>query len=75
MSQGEPSFRFFPKSEPLLFVPRAEEGPSGDETDDEEERLQSSWHHRALLGDERRRVYADVQCAEVPSTTEHAANA
>lgn len=71
----DPPFCFFPNSEPLLFVPQAEEGPSGDETDDEEERLRSSWHHRALLGDESRRVYADDQCAEVPPTTEHDARA
>ena len=67
----DPPFRFFPKSEPLLFVPQAEEGPSGDETDDEEDRLQSSWHHRALLGDESRRVYSDDQRAELPPTDEH----
>lgn len=31
--------------------------PSGDETDDEEEKIKSSWHHRALLGDEGRVPY------------------
>lgn len=36
---------------------------SGDETDeyDHEERIQSSWHHRALLGDENRVLYTDNQ--------------
>lgn len=34
---------------------------SGDETDpeDQETRIQSSWHHRALLGDETRVMYHD----------------
>ena len=32
---------------------------SGDETEDEEERIKSSWHHRALLGDEGRVPYND----------------
>ena len=36
---------------------------SGDETDEEdhETRIQSSWHHRALLGDENRILYTDGQ--------------
>ncbi len=32
-----------------------------DETDDEEEMIKSSWHHRALLGDENRKIYDDGQ--------------
>ena len=36
---------------------------SGDETDEEdhETRILSSWHHRAMLGDENRLLYTDFQ--------------
>lgn len=51
---------------PILFDPRSEAASvsatidSGDDTDDEEERIESSWHHRAMLGDENRIPY--VEC-------------
>jgi hypothetical protein len=58
------NFRFTPK--PVLQSDIYDEDReiynsafSGDETEDEEERIQSSWHHRALLGDEGRVPYND----------------
>lgn len=55
-------FRFTPQ--PILHSNISEEERemynaafSGDETEDEEERIKSSWHHRALLGDEDRVPY------------------
>ena len=40
---------------------------SGDETDpeDHETRIRSSWHHRALLGDEKRLLYRPSDDASI----------
>ena len=55
-------FRFSPK--PIVVnvaTPPPSDIDSGDETDpeDHEARIRSSWHHRALLGDETRILYTD----------------
>ena len=51
---------------PILHRPEIEissDIDSGDETDpeDHETRIRSSWHHRALLGDEDRILYNDFK--------------
>lgn len=45
---------------------------SGDETEDEAERIKTSWHHRALLGDEGRVPYveSDAEDAEVSAVSD-----
>lgn len=57
------NFRFTPQN-PILRSGICEEereiynhACSGDETEEEEERIKSSWHHRALLGDDDRVPY------------------
>lgn len=60
---------FIFSTEPLLcraFTPPPSDIDSGDETDeyDHEERIRSSWHHRALLGDENRVLYTDYKDTE-----------
>lgn len=59
--EEEEPFRF---GTPVLYVPEIPTADdSGSETDEEdhETRIQSSWHHRALLGDEGRLLYTDYQ--------------
>jgi hypothetical protein len=73
-TETEP-FRFAPVTAPL-HAPCAHDGDenagsSGDETEDDEERIKSSWHHRAMLGDEGRVPYVDIADAEQYSLTEH----
>ena len=48
---------------PLIVNNNDAPSDSGDETDpeDHEARIRSSWHHRALLGDENRIRYDDFQ--------------
>ena len=59
-------FRF--NVHPTLYDPRRAiehfGGDSGDETEDEEERIKTSWHHRALLGDEGRIPYVESDAEE-----------
>lgn len=56
-------------AQPLIcraFTPPPSDIDSGDETDeyDHEERIRSSWHHRALIGDEDRVMYTDHKDTE-----------
>ena len=50
-------------SGPILIERETIPFDSGEETDEEdhEERIKTSWHHRALLGDENRILYTDFQ--------------
>ena len=56
------TFRFL--RDPILVRPETrppQDGDSGEDTDpeDHESRIQTSWHHRAKLGDENRVKYTD----------------
>ena len=62
----EPTKEWTFSREPILarrenFYELASDIDSGEETDpeDHESNIQSSWHHRALLGDENRLLYTD----------------
>lgn len=64
---AEDVYRFSPEM-PIIVseterVLIPEETYSGEETDEEdhEVRIQTSWHHRAMLNDARRRLYRDYQ--------------
>lgn len=70
------TFRF--SRDPIVYRPSSTPLPSdidsGDETDenDHETRIRSSWHHRALLGDENRVLYTDFKDTDMdrPDATE-----
>lgn len=64
---AEDVYRFSPEM-PIIVseterVLLPEDPYSGEETDEEdhEVRIQTSWHHRAMLNDARRRLYRDYQ--------------
>ena len=63
--------------EPILVQPYDDlpsDVESGDETDpeDHEARIRSSWHHRALIGDENRILYTDFQDTDFDAVEQRA---